>query len=160
MPRYLRSVATTLAALALAGCGWITPPVDDPGEAVGGPPAVAELVVDRWLAGVSGGDGDLGWGLLYPNLRQDLFGGEAAYRASVADADWTGFTWSVENTGLRDGEYRVRVVLHGKVTAIEGFLSDWGILQVDEVTDDGAYHGFIVVRIGVGGEPSGIQATG
>ena len=169
-PRRLARVpalALALAALTLSGCGWVVPKVDDPGEAVGGPPAVAELLVEGWLDRVSRGDGNLGWSLLYPALREDLFGGEAAYRASVAGADWTGFRWSLEGTSLRDGEYQVRLAVAGEATAIDGFLVDWGVVQVLERGDGGAggaggaaAHGFITVRLGTGGEPSGIQALG
>ncbi|HYO44884.1 MAG TPA: hypothetical protein VES19_16925 [Candidatus Limnocylindrales bacterium] len=143
-----------VAAFLLVACSYLTPSVDpaDQGEAVGGPPATAEAIVSAWLRAASEKTGDLGWGLLYPNLRTDLFGSEDRYRGAIEGSDWSSFRYRVLDVGLHDGEYLVRIEIDGTAPA---FLSDWGFVQMQSGTV-----GFVVVRLGVGTEASGIQAVG
>ena len=143
-----------ILALLLAACSYVTPSVDpaDRGEAVGGPPATAEALVSAWLRSASEKTGDLGWGLLYPNIRTDMFGSEDRYRAAIEGSDWSSFSYRVLDAGLHDGEYRVQIELEGTAPA---FLTDWGFAQMQSETS-----GFMVVRLGVGTESSGIQAVG
>ena len=58
----------------------------------------------------------------------------------------------VAGADLHDGEYQVRLEIAGTAPA---FLSDWGFVQMRSESN-----GFMVVRLGVGIEPSGIQALG
>lgn len=141
-------------ALLLAACSYVTPSVDpaDQGEAVGGPPATAEAIVSGWLRSASEKTGDLGWGLLYPNIRTDMFGSEDRYRGAIEASDWSSFRYRVLDAGLHDGEYQVQIEIAGTAPT---FLSDWGFVQMRSETV-----GFMVVRLGVGTEPSGIQAIG
>jgi hypothetical protein len=141
-------------ALLLAACSYITPGVDpaDRGEAVGGPPATAEAIVSAWLRVASEQSGDLGWGLLYPNIRTDMFGSEDRYRGAIEASDWSSFSYRVLDAELHDGEYLVPIEMLGTAPA---FLADWGFVQMRSENV-----GLMVVRLGVGTEPSGIQAIG
>lgn len=152
--RAARVAICAAVALLLAACSYLTPSVDpaDQGEAVGGPPAMAEAIVSAWLRSASEKTGDLGWGLLYPNIRTDMFGSEDRYRGAIEGSDWSSFRYRVLGAGLHDGEYQVRIAIDGPAPA---FLSDWGFVQMQSETV-----GFVVVRLGVGNEPSGIQAIG
>ncbi len=143
-----------VAAVLLAACSYLPPIVDpaDRGEAVGGPPATAEAIVDAWLRTASEKTGDLGWGLLYPSIRTDMFGSEDRYRRAIEGSDWSSLRYRVLDAGLRDGEYQVQMEIAGTAPA---FLSDWGLVQMRS-----EHVGFMVVRLGVGTEPSGIQAVG
>ena len=115
-------------ALLLAACSYVTPSVDpaDQGEAVGGPPATAEAIVRAWLRAASEKSGDLGWGLLYPNIRTDMFGSEDRYRAVIEASDWSSFRYRVLDADLHDGEYLVPIEMAGTAPA---FLSDWGFVR-------------------------------
>lgn len=143
-----------VVALLLVGCSYLTPSVDqaDQGEAVGGPPVAAEAIVRAWMRSASEQSGDRGWGLLYPSIRTDLFGSEERYRMAIEGSDWSSFTYQVAGADLHDGEYQVRLEIEGVAPA---FLSDWGFVQM---RSEGV--GFMVVRLGVGIEQSGIQALG
>jgi hypothetical protein len=143
-----------ILGLLLAACSYVTPSVDpaDRGEAVGGPPAMAEAIVSAWLRSASEKTGDLGWGLLYPNIRTDMFGSANRYRAAIEGSDWSSFGYRVLEAGLHDGEYLVQIEIAGTAPA---FLSDWGFVQMQSES-----LGLIVVRLGVGTEQSGIQAIG
>lgn len=149
-----RHVLLALVAMSAIGCSYITPSVDpdDRGESVGGPPVAAEQIVATWLDRASQGTGDLGWSLLYPNLRTDLFETETRYREAIEGQDWSGVTWEVLDADLHDGEYQVGVRFDGPLPAV---LADWGLAQQ---RDDGT--AVVVVRLGVGAEGSGIQAVG
>ncbi len=158
----IRTLSSALLVIALvAGCSYLTPEPDDPGEQVGGPPETAEAVVTTWLSQVISGKDDLGWSMIYPNTRRDLFVTEAAYRVAVEKSDWSGVSFRVNNIAVTDGEYRVHVELRIKDGgAPPPFLAEWGVLQTTEPSTAGRVVGFITVRLGVDGEPSGIQATG
>ncbi len=143
-----------VAAVLLAACSYLPPSVDpaDRGEAVGGPPATAETIVSAGLRAASEKSGDLGWGLLYPNIRTDMFGSEDRYRGAIEASDWSSFRYRVLDAELHDGEYLVPIEMAGTAPA---FLSDWGFVQIRSENV-----GLMGVRLGVGTEPSGIQAVG
>jgi hypothetical protein len=147
-------VTHLLVAVALAACGVVTPSVapEDRGEAAGGPPVTAEAIADSWLRAASRQQGDDGWSLLYPSTRTDLFGSEERYRAEIEAAEWSGFGYRMLGATLHDGEYQVRVELDDIPPDV---LLDWGLMQMTSATV-----GFVVVRIGVGSEASGVQAVG
>lgn len=162
-----RLAAVVVLALLLAGCSFGPPTVDDPGEAVGDTPAVAADMVRTWLDRASNGTDDLGWGLIYPNTRTDLFKSEDVYRAAVLGADWSSFSYEILEVVTEDGEYRVRLRLAGA----PGFTDDWGLIQFP--SDDGdppprsldgatvlANEGMVGVRIAPSSGPRGIQAVG
>lgn len=158
--RLVSRVAWLLAiAVAVAACGYLTPDPDDPGEAVGGPPIVALRIVEAWWAEVIRGEDDLGWDLLYPNIRTDLFGSEDVYRSALAEDDWTDLSPRISHVRLTDGEYHVYIEFDAEVV-LPSFLDAWGMMQRSDVPDPGTILGFMTVRVGTGSEPTGIQATG
>jgi hypothetical protein len=136
------------------------PPVDDPGEAVGGSEEFAACIVKQWLDQVQHRTGDLGWSLLYPSIRTDLIGSPHAYAQAVRAADWRRVRLSVGDVRTVDGEYRVSVHVNGGSSAVPRFMHEWGLIQFSEVDGVPAEDGLIVVRIDPNGGPSGIQATG
>jgi hypothetical protein len=152
-----RLFAVGFLAASLTACAAKIP-VDDPGEAVGGPPAQAEAHVDSWFARVISGAPDLGWSLIDPRNR-DLFGGEANYRAAITTDDWSGVHYRIGTIDLSDGEYRVHVELAlDEGATLPTFFQRYGFVQ-GQPTNSG-FAGYVVVRLGIPGEPSGIQAVG
>ena len=138
-------VATcVVAAVLLAACSYLTPSVDqaDRGAAVRG--AAGDGGGDRqaWLGSASEKTGDLGWGLLYPTIRTDMFGSEDRYRGAVGGSDWSSFRYRVLGADLHDGEYQVRIEIERSSASVPvglGFVQ----MQSEDV-------GFVVGGLGVG----------
>jgi hypothetical protein len=156
--------ATPSAIAGLEACVLASddapPPVDDPGEAVGGSEEAAACIVDLWLEQAQQRTGDLGWSLLYPSIRTELIGSQLAYVQAVHASDWSGVRFSVGDVRTVDGEYRVSVHVDGGSRAVAPFMLEWGLIQFPEVDGVPTEDGFIGVRIDPNEGPSGIQATG
>ena len=170
-----RSIAvgltTWLLAFALvAACSIVplsdpAPAVDDPGEWVGGTPEIATALVVDWFEAVQAPNGDLGWSLIHPASR-DRVGTEDGYREALEGLDWSRFAYQVTAAAAEDGEYRVQVELTGAPSV----LDELGLVQYHVVDGVGPARsadgrivergaGFVVVRIGLPGEGTGIQAV-
>jgi hypothetical protein len=129
----------------------------DVGEAVGGTPEEAQTMVATWFDRMIQSDDDLGWSLVYPTLREPLFGSELTYRTIVSSADWTGFEYQLRGMTTKDGDYRVSVAF--PASSPPDFLTRLGFLGRTESVD-GVLHGTIIVQIPLSGIPRGIQAVG
>lgn len=101
----LLPLGACVLAVLLAGC--------DAGEAVGGRPADAMRIADRFLSAVKARDADAAWSLVYPPNRQSRFGdGRASFDAVVRGIDLSGVTWEATDSWAHDGHYHVGLELH------------------------------------------------
>ena len=146
--------------MVLAACTNPRPSVDDPGEAVGGSPADATRIVQEWLQEAGTGADDLGWSLLFPNVRTDIIKSEDIYREAITTADWTKMHYTIGPVRTDDGEYRVGVTVPGGIGAVPAPMRDWGLIQFPSTDGVPSDDGFMTVRIDPSGFPWGIQATG
>jgi hypothetical protein len=97
-------LGTCVLAVLLAGC--------DAGEAVGGSPADAMRIADRFLAAVKAHDADAAWSLVYPPNRQARFGdNRGSFDMTVKAIDLSGVTWEATDAWVHDGHYHVDLAL-------------------------------------------------
>ena len=144
-------------ALLVSGCGQASP---DLGESVGGTPAEAAAIVERWFVLARSGEADGGWSLLYPSVRADVIGSADVYHHALEDADWRGFDYDVGEARLTDGDYRVDVRVLGGEASLPAFMRDWGFMQFPTIDGEPSDTGIIIVRIPPFGPERGIQLSG
>jgi hypothetical protein len=102
---------------------------------LGGSRSEAASTVDAYLSAVRGGATDRGWSLLAEELREEAFADEQSYRRLAEAADWSGFTWTVEDVVLDDPTLAI-ITLALPGADAPTFLSDsgaWSIIAPNPV---------------------------
>ncbi len=120
--------------------------------ACGGQPP-SGLLVDQYLAAVSGGSDDRGWSLLHPTTRSEMYAGDPSSYIRLAETqDWSAFTWKILRVTPDDlSLIRVDVEFPGGRDSIPEFLviprGNWWLLSIYPDEPGAPVMGLFLVRL-------------